>query len=64
MDYTDLQSKGIPELNSLMSELKLKLGKLRFQLKNKTLKNTSELGIVRRDIARINTALKKMSLQS
>lgn len=58
MKFSDLQSKSQPELQGMLKELQIKLGKLRFELANKVLKDTSQLGKTRRDIARILTALK------
>lgn len=58
LKFVDLQSKSQPELQEMLKELRVKLGKLRFELANKALKDTSQLGKVRRDIARILTAIR------
>ena len=58
MKFLDIQSKSQAELQEMLKELQIKLGKLRFELANKSLKNTSQISKTRRDIARIMTALK------
>ncbi len=57
MDYTDLQNKDIKELQKMAEDLKIKLGKFRFELANKTLKNFDQLGQTKKDIARVLTAI-------
>lgn len=57
MNYGDLRNKTEIELKNILEELNIKLGKLRFELANKTLKNFSEIPQVKKDIARILTAL-------
>lgn len=57
MEYTDLKNKDIKELQKMAEDLKIKLGKLRFELANKTLKNFGELGQAKKDIARVLTAI-------
>jgi len=59
MKFADIQSKDKPELNEMLKEHQIKLGKLRFELANKSLKDTSQLGKTKKDIARISTAIKK-----
>ena len=58
MKFSEIQSKSEVELNEMLKESQIKLGKLRFELVNKSLKDTSQLGKVKKDIARILTALK------
>ena len=58
MKFPDIQSKSQAELNEMLKELQIKLGKLRFELANKSLKDTSQLGKMRKDIARVLTAIK------
>ena len=43
MKYSDLQSKDPVELKESLKELKVKLGKFRFELANKTLKDFSQI---------------------
>ena len=57
MKFSDIQSKSEAELNEMLNELRVKLGKLRFELAGKSLKDTSQIGKIRRDIARTMTAI-------
>ncbi len=57
IDYADLKNKDIKELQKMAEDLKIKLGKLRFELANKTLKNFDQLGQTKKDIARVLTAI-------
>ncbi len=56
MKYRNLENKTKIELQNMLEELKVKLGKIRFELANKTLKNISEIGQIKKDIARVLTA--------
>ncbi len=56
--YADLKDKDIKELQKMAEDLKVKLGKFRFELANKTLKNFDQLGQTKKDIARVLTALR------
>ncbi|UFS62373.1 50S ribosomal protein L29 [Sulfurimonas sp. HSL-1656] len=57
MKYTDLAEKTSAELSAMLKEKKTELFTLRLKQKTMQLQNTSELRNVRKDIARINTAL-------
>ena len=57
MKYADLKNKDIKELQKMAEDLKIKLGKFRFELANKTLKNFDQLGQTKKDIARVLTAI-------
>lgn len=57
MKYTDISDKSLEELNSLLKEKKVLLFELKLRLKTMQLTNTSELRAVKKDIARINTAI-------
>ncbi len=57
MNYTDLKDKSLSELNELLKEKKVLSFELRLKLKTMQLTNTSELRAVKKDIARINTAI-------
>jgi len=57
MKYTEINEKNVKELNELLKEKKIELFTLRMKLKTMQLKNTNEVKAVRRDIARIKTAL-------
>lgn len=57
MKYTELNGKSVEELNSLLKEKKLLLFNLRQKLKTMQLTNPKEISIVKKDIAKINTAI-------
>ena len=59
MKFSDIQSKSKEELNEMLKEQQVKLGKLRFELANKSLKDVSQLKKTKKDIARILTATKQ-----
>ena len=57
MKYIDLNSKSASELLELLEEKKVLLFTLKQKLKTMQLTNPNEIKEVRRDIARINTAI-------
>ena len=57
MKYTDLAAKTPAELSAMLKEKKTELFTLKLKQKTMQLQNTSELRDVKKDIARINTAL-------
>ncbi len=57
MKYIDLKEKSASELLELLKEKKVLLFTLKQKLKTMQLTNTNEIREVRRDIARINTAI-------
>jgi large subunit ribosomal protein L29 len=57
MKYTDINEKDLSELNSMLKEKKVLLFELRTKLKTMQLTNTNEISIVKKDIARISTAI-------
>ncbi|MBP6324414.1 MAG: 50S ribosomal protein L29 [Sulfurospirillum sp.] len=57
MKYIDLNTKSASELAELLKEKKVLLFTLRQKLKTMQLTNPNEIKEVRRDIARINTAI-------
>jgi large subunit ribosomal protein L29 len=57
MIYSDLNTKSLEELKALLKEKKVLLFELRAKLKTMQLTNTSELKLVKKDIARIQTAI-------
>ena len=57
MKYTDIADKTPAELNALLKEKKTELFTLKIKQKTMQLQNTSELRSVKKEIARINTAL-------
>lgn len=58
MKYTDLKDKGLAELNSMLKQSKLLLFTARQKLKTMQLSNPNEIRAIKKDIARINTAIK------
>ena len=57
MTYSDINTKSVEELNALLKEKKVLLFELKAKLKTMQLSNTSELKVVKKDIARIQTAI-------
>jgi large subunit ribosomal protein L29 len=57
MNYTDIKDKSLSELNELLKEKKVLLFELNVKLKTMQQTNTSELRAVKKDIARIQTAI-------
>ncbi len=57
MEYTELTGKTREELLVQLAELQGKFDQLRFDLTDKKVKDTSQFGKIKRDIARIRTAL-------
>jgi large subunit ribosomal protein L29 len=57
MKYIDLKDKSVQELNTLLKEKKVLLFRLKQKLKTMQLTNPNEIGEVRKDIAKINTAI-------
>jgi len=57
MKYTDLNEKSAVELAELLKEKKVLLFTVKQKLKTMQLTNSNEIREVRRDIARISTAI-------
>jgi len=57
MKYTDLNEKSAAQLAELLKEKKVLLFTVKQKLKTMQLTNSNEIREVRRDIARINTAI-------
>ena len=57
MNYTDLKDKNLNELQALLKEKKVLLFELKAKLKTMQLTNTAELRVVKKDIAKIQTAM-------
>lgn len=55
----DLQNKTQEELNTMLKDLKAKLLQFNFELGEKRLKNYSQIGKTKKEIARILTELSK-----
>lgn len=61
MKYIDLKEKSASELLELLKEKKVLLFTVKQKLKTMQLTNPNELREVRRDIARINTAISALN---
>ncbi|CBG40304.1 50S ribosomal protein L29 [Helicobacter mustelae] len=57
MKFIDLKDKDLKELNKMLKEKKAELFEMRLKLKTMQLTNSSQIAAVRKDIARINTAI-------
>lgn len=55
--FSDIKDKDVQELQTMLKEKKMKLFELKIQLKTSQLPNYSEISVVRKDIARIATAI-------
>jgi large subunit ribosomal protein L29 len=58
MKYSDLADKSVADLQALLKEKKTELFTLKIKKQMMQLQNTSELRVAKKDIARINTALR------
>ena len=63
MKATDLRAKSADELNKELLELLKAQFSLRMQHATQQLGNTSQIGKVRRDIARVRTILREKAVQ-
>jgi len=61
MKYSDLAEKNVEELNALLKEKKTELFTLKIKKQMMQLQNTSELRVAKKDIARIQTALRVLA---
>jgi large subunit ribosomal protein L29 len=57
MKYTELQDKTLEELKSLLKEKKVELFENRIKLRTMQLQDSSVIRKIKKDIARINTAI-------
>ncbi len=57
MKAADLKTKDSNELEEMLKEMQVKLGKLNFERQRKTLKKGSEYSTTKRTIAQIKTFL-------
>jgi large subunit ribosomal protein L29 len=64
MKASELRAKSPADLNKELSELLKAQFSLRMQLATQQLSNNSQLGKVRRDIARVKTILREKARQS
>jgi large subunit ribosomal protein L29 len=63
MKASEFRAKSADELNTELLELLKAQFSLRMQLATQQLSNTSQLGKVRRDIARVRTILREKAVQ-
>jgi len=63
MKANDLRAKSVDELNNELVELLKAQFSLRMQAATQQLANTSQLGKVRKDIARVRTLLREKAVQ-
>lgn len=63
MKASELRAKSAGELNQELLELLKAQFSLRMQLATQQLGNTSQIGKVRRDIARVRTLLREKAVQ-
>ncbi|ANQ86569.1 50S ribosomal protein L29 [Azoarcus olearius] len=63
MKASELRAKSVDELNGELLELLKAQFSLRMQLATQQLSNTSQIGKVRRDIARVRTLLREKAGQ-
>ena len=64
MNYTEIKEKSVSELNDLLKEKKVLLFTLRQKLRTMQLTNPNEIGEVKKEIARIKTALNELKRES
>jgi len=57
MDYIEIKNKNAAELQELLKENRVVLGKLRFDLADNSLKDVSRISKTKKEIARILTEL-------
>jgi len=63
MKASELKTKSVEELQQELSSLNKAQFGLRMQLATQQLNNTSQLGKIRRDIARVKTVLREKGVQ-
>ncbi len=63
LKFKDIKDKDIKELQTLLKEKKLRLFELRLQLKTMQLTDFAQISVVRKEIARINTAISAKSVK-
>ncbi len=64
MKYTDLSGKDAKALQELLKEKKLLLFKLKAKLRTMQLNNPNEIREVKKDIARVQTAITSASSEA
>ena len=64
MKASEVRAMPVDELNEKLVDLKEELFNLRFQLAANQLENTARIKAVKKDIARVKTALRAAELQA
>lgn len=64
MKFKDIESKSINELNDLLNDLKAESFALGWKNKTQQQDQTHKIKLVRRDIARVLTAIKQKQMNS
>jgi len=59
MKYREIQNKEVSELREMLKSARVRLGKFRFELANKSLNDSSQVKKVKKEIAQALTAIKK-----
>ena len=62
MKASEIREMTVEELQTKLTELKEELFNLRFQLAVNPLENSSRIGAVKKDIARVSTILRQREL--
>ena len=62
MKASDLRELSVEELQTKLTELKGELFNLRFQLAVNQLENSSRIGAVKKDIARVKTVIREKEI--
>ena len=62
MKASEIREMSVEELQTKLTELKEELFNLRFQLTVNQLENSSRIGAVKKDIARVSTILRQREL--
>ena len=62
MKASEIREMSVEELQTKLTELKEELFNLRFQLAVNQLENSSRIGAVKKDIARVSTNLRQREL--
>ena len=62
MKASEIRETSVEELQTKLTELKEELFNLRFQLAVNQLENSSRIGAVKKDIARVSTILRQREL--
>ena len=62
MKASEIREMSVEELQTKLTELKEELVNLRFQLAVNQLENSSRIGAVKKDIARVSTILRQREL--